>query len=403
MFYAHANFMRKRNLIMTQMSIATHSELESFIKTYLNRFSSLAANLSESQKHLLLPRYLSKKCEITGTISKVKGVSIKFNVTENKESISFQDTEKSIEDEVLPPLSAKGSVFLVLHGQNQVLENMNLITKEFYLKHKELIKKLTRSSNFIMDKAKKFVEIVSGDLKLIDCTLAFYKNEKDVLERIDCLWLFSSNQSSDFSRSRAESLATLEYEKLVSILVNRIPIQTLIGTLTEYKKLIYNENTTEPDMQTFFENNWTLLEISAKRVLPKFNMGGDLVPDFIIETSDFRYIIVEIESPNASLYTSETPPRQSRKLREADSQIKSYLNYARNNILFLRQKLPFLSEEKIKGLIVIGRSSTLSTEQKKRLGQDRAYSKDYDVVTYDELFQSLRAFLENLGFRYSQV
>jgi len=385
------------------MSIATHSELESFIKTYLNRFSSLAANLSESQKHLLLPRYLSKKCEITGTISKVKGVSIKFNVTENKESISFQDTEKSIEDEVLPPLSAKGSVFLVLHGQNQVLENMNLITKEFYLKHKELIKKLTRSSNFIMDKAKKFVEIVSGDLKLIDCTLAFYKNEKDVLERIDCLWLFSSNQSSDFSRSRAESLATLEYEKLVSILVNRIPIQTLIGTLTEYKKLIYNENTTEPDMQTFFENNWTLLEISAKRVLPKFNMGGDLVPDFIIETSDFRYIIVEIESPNASLYTSETPPRQSRKLREADSQIKSYLNYARNNILFLRQKLPFLSEEKIKGLIVIGRSSTLSTEQKKRLGQDRAYSKDYDVVTYDELFQSLRAFLENLGFRYSQV
>jgi len=403
LFYAHANFMRKRNLIMTQMSIATHSELESFIKTYLNRFSSLAANLSESQKHLLLPRYLSKKCEITGTISKVKGVSIKFNVTENKESISFQDTEKSIEDEVLPPLSAKGSVFLVLHGQNQVLENMNLITKEFYLKHKELIKKLTRSSNFIMDKAKKFVEIVSGDLKLIDCTLAFYKNEKDVLERIDCLWLFSSNQSSDFSRSRAESLATLEYEKLVSILVNRIPIQTLIGTLTEYKKLIYNENTTEPDMQTFFENNWTLLEISAKRVLPKFNMGGDLVPDFIIETSDFRYIIVEIESPNASLYTSETPPRQSRKLREADSQIKSYLNYARNNILFLRQKLPFLSEEKIKGLIVIGRSSTLSTEQKKRLGQDRAYSKDYDVVTYDELFQSLRAFLENLGFRYSQV
>lgn len=385
------------------MSIITHSELESFIKTYLNRFYSLAANLSESQKHLLLPRYLSKKSEIMVTISKAKGASIRFKVTENKESISFQDTEKSIEDEVLPLLSREGSVFLILDGQNQVLENINLIRKEFYDKHKDLIEKLTRSTNFIMDAPKKFVEVVSGDLKLIDCTLAFCKDGKDVLDRIDCLWLFSSNQSSDFSKKRAELLATMEYEKLVSILVNRIPIQTLIGTLSEYKKLIDNKNTTEPDMQTFFENNWTFLEIGAKRVLPKFNMGGDLVPDFIIETSDFRYIIVEIESPNVNLYTSETPPRPSRKLREADSQIKSYLNYARNNILFLHQKLPFLSEEKLKGLIVIGRSSTLSTEQKKRLDQDRAYSKDYDIVTYDELFQNLRAFLENLGFRYSQV
>jgi len=385
------------------MSIITHSEFESFIKTYLNRFYSLTANLSKSQKHLLLPRYLSKKSEKMVTISKLNGVSIRFKITDDKESISFQATDKSIEDEVLPLLGRDGSVFIVLDGQSQVLQNINLITREFYDKHKDLVEKLTRSTNFIMDAPKKFVEVVSGDLKLIDCTLAFCKDDKDVLDRIDCLWLFGSNQSSDFSKKRAELLATMEYKKLVSILVNRIPIQTLIGTLSEFKKLTDNKNTTEPHMQTFFENNWTFLEIGAKRMLPKFNMGGDLIPDFIIETSDFRYIIFEIESPNADLYTSETPPRQSRKLREADSQIKSYLNYARNNILFLRQKLPFLSEDKLKGLIVIGRSSTLSTEQKKRLDQDRAYSKDYDIVTYDELFENLRAFLENLGFRYSPV
>lgn len=385
------------------MSIITHSELESFVKTYLDTFYSLTANLSESQKHLLLPRYLSKKSQIIGTISKVKGVSIRFNVIETEGSISFLDTEKSIEEEVLPLLSPEGSVFLVINAQNQVLENINLITKEFYDKHKDLIEKLTRSTNFIMEAPKKFVEVISGDLKLIDCTLAFCKDGKDCLDRIDCLWLFSSNRSSDFSKKRAELLATMEYEKLVSILVNRIPIQTLIGTLSEYKKLIDNENTTEHEMQTFFENNWIFLEIGARRVLPKFKLGGDLVPDFIVETSDFRYRMVEIESPNVDLYTSETRPRPSRKLREADSQIKSYLNYARNNILFLRQKLPFLSEEKLEGLIVIGKSSTLSKEQEKRLDQDRAYSKDYDIVTYDELFQSLRTFLENLGFRYSQI
>jgi hypothetical protein len=383
------------------MSIVTHSELEKFVRTYLNTFSNLTSKLSESQKHLLLPRYLGKKCNLTATISKIKGASISFDVTKNKESLTFQDTKKSIEDEVLPILAEQGNVFFVLDGKNQVLENMNLITKEFCDKHEDLIVNLTRSTNFIMSGAEKFVDVVSGDLKLVDCTLAFCKNGEDVLDRIDCLWLFGSNQFSSFSESRAKYLATTEYEKLASILVNRIPIQTLVGTLSRFKELIDNKNSTEPNMQNFFEKNWMFLEISAKRVFPKFNMGGEKIPDFIIETSDYRYVLVEIESPNVNLYTSETPPKQSRKLREADSQIKSYLSYARENILFLRRKLPFLSAEKTEGLIVIGRSGMLSLEQKKRLEQDRAFGKDYDIVTYDELFENVRGFLENLGFRYS--
>jgi hypothetical protein len=395
--------MRVIKKYLNEMSIATHSELETFIRAYLNTFHTLSSKLSESQKTLLLPRYLNTKCEIIGTISKANGISVRFKGGQEKESFDFQDTSKSIEDEVLPTLSQKGEVFFILNGERQVLENVNLMTREFYDGHKELIEKLTRSTNFVMSGAEKFVDVISGDLKLIDCTLAFCEGGRNALDRIDCLWLLGSNRSSDFSKSKAEMLAKLEYEKLASVLVNRIPIQNLIGTLAEYKKLIDNKSTTESEMQSFFENNWALLEINARRILPKFDMGGENIPDFIIETSDFRYVIVEIEGPNEEIYTAETPPRPSRKLREADSQTKTYLSYALNNILFLRQKLPFLSGEKIRGLIVIGRSDTLSPEQKKRLDQDRGFSKDIDIVTYDELFESLRIFLENLGFRYSQV
>jgi len=294
-------------------------ELENFIKTYLSTFLHFTSNLSKPQKALLLPKYITNNCEIIGIISKSKGVSIRFNVTQNKESFRFQDTMKSIEDEVLPPLSSKGNIFFILDGQQQVLENMNLMTTEFYEKHKDLIEKLTRSTNFIRDKVEKFVDIVSGDLKLIDCTLAFCEKGKNVLDRIDCLWLFSSNRALDFSKSKAEFLATSEYKKLAAVLANRIPIETLIGTLSAYKNLIDSKNTTEPKMQTFFENNWTLLEMSAKRVFPKFNMGGENIPDFIIETSDFKYLIVEIESPNVTLYTLETPPRPSKKLFKTSS------------------------------------------------------------------------------------
>jgi hypothetical protein len=350
----------------------------------------------------LLPTYILKKCEIIVTISKISGVSIRFNVTGDKETFNFDMTNKSIEDEVLPCLSSLGNVFFILDGQNQVLENINLITKEFYEKNKDIVDKLTRSTNFIMDNTEKFIDIISGDLKLINCTLAFCEDKKDMLERLDCLWLFKSNQTSFFSKEMAEHLATNEYQKLASMLVNRIPIQNLVATLSNFKELIENDRTSEPDMQRFFENNWFFLVMNAKRVFPKFNMGGEKIPDFIVETTDYKYRIIEIESPNAELYTSESPPRPARKLREADTQVKSYLSYAHENILHLRQKLPFLSGETIEGLIVIGNSSILSAEQRKRLDQDRAYGKDYDIITYDQLYQSISNFLETLGFRYSQ-
>ena len=189
------------------MTIVTHSEMECFIRAYLDTYKKLSFNLSDHNKRFLLPRYLTEKCEVTVTISKAKGTSIRFNANQKNESFKFQDTTKSIEDEVLPKLSQKSGVFFVLDGERQVLENINLVTKEYFDKNKELIEKLTRSANFIMDNAEKFIDVISGDLKLVDCTLAFSEKGSDKLDRIDCLWLFGSNRSFDFSKNKAEQLA----------------------------------------------------------------------------------------------------------------------------------------------------------------------------------------------------
>lgn len=376
------------------MPVITHSELEIFIKTYLKKFSQLTSNLSQDQKVLLLPRYLVEKCEIIGTVSRSKGVSIRFNTTENKSS-KFKDTEKSIEDEVLPSLSAKGNAFFrVSDGKNQSYYNINLITQEFYDKHKDIIKTLTRGSNFKMKGTKKIVEIVSGDLKLVDCALAFCENGKDVLDKLDCLWLFSSNQCQDFSREKAELLATMEYSKLTSILVPQ-PIQNLSSTLTKYKELIDNEKTTESHMQTFFKDKWPLLKMDAIKALSKRRLDGDQIPDFVIEMSNFRYIIVEIKSPNVKLCTRGKRPIPSYSLRRAESQIESYLDYVRDYKNNARRNLPFVNPEETKGLLVIGKNSTLSDDQNKRLNQERR-GKDYEIVTYDELFNEVNSLLENI-------
>lgn len=78
--------------------------------------------MSDPQKSLLLPKDLNTKCEITGTISKVNGIAIRFKSGKEKESFVFQDTSKAIEDEVLPTLSKKGEVFFVLEGERQSLK-----------------------------------------------------------------------------------------------------------------------------------------------------------------------------------------------------------------------------------------------------------------------------------------
>ena len=75
------------------MTIVTHSEMECFIRTYLDTCKRLSSDLSEYNKHFLLPRYLTEECQIIVTISKAKGTSIRFNVNQKKEVFMFQDTK----------------------------------------------------------------------------------------------------------------------------------------------------------------------------------------------------------------------------------------------------------------------------------------------------------------------
>ena len=377
--------------------------MEHFVRSYLDAYNSLTEKLTVDKKRLILPKYLFEKCQIDICISKINGVSIKFIPNQKKESMKFEDTNLPIEDRVLPSLSNKGKdCFFVVDGARNIVKNLNLIERSVYERNRQFIEQLARSTNLVMDNPIRFIELLSGDLKLIDCTLAYTERGKDKVENINCLWLFATNNSTFFSKENAELIARLEYEQLTSALTSWVPIRTLAELLSDFKGLIDNKNTTEPDMQDFFKKHWIFLDILAKMVFPKFDMGGVYIPDFIVETSDNRYILVEIESPNVELYTKEKSPRQAEKLREADTQIKDYYSYALNHIDLLKDKLPFLTAEKVKGLIIIGKSKSLSEIQKLKLEKDRASNKNHDLLTYDELYEGIKTFLDNIGLKYTQ-
>jgi len=144
-----------------------------------------------------------------------------------------------------------------------------------------------------------------------------------------------------------------------------------------------------------------LISVDYKQKYPKFKLGEKYIIDFLVQTSDLHYILVEIESPNDPLYTKERLPKPSKELREADSQMKEYLSYVKNNILYLRNKLPEINVEKTTGLIIIGRSSRLTKKQLEKLEKDNSQTIGYKILTYDELATKMKTFLENLGIRYS--
>jgi len=64
-----------------------------------------------------------------------------------------------------------------------------------------------------------------------------------------------------------------------------------------------------------------------------------------------------------------------------------YLSEIRNGILNFRSTFDRdISVENVRGEVVIGRSSTLTVEQRKAF-EKHASSLDFSVITYDELFE----------------
>jgi hypothetical protein len=143
-----------------------------------------------------------------------------------------------------------------------------------------------------------------------------------------------------------------------------------------------------------------MLCLGYAEVNEKPKLSEELVPDFIIRTSTDVYLIAELESPRVHLFTRQRHLPESYELRAARAQVERYISFIRNNILYLRQKFPKISAENLRGLVVIGLNSNMSSEEKNRLKQLNYTLQGYEIRTYDELATVIANFLENLGVRY---
>ena len=122
---------------------------------------------------------------------------------------------------------------------------------------------------------------------------------------------------------------------------------------------------------------------------------GDRVSDFVFREPYNDYLLVEIEAPIRELFRKDGQQRE--KLTHAVNQIADWIQYIGDN------KLKVEDEQELVGistnprcLVVIGRSESLSEENRRKLITLQAQQNKLRILTYDDLIASARANLERL-------
>jgi hypothetical protein len=363
----------------------------------------MTAKYPSIERGLIFPEYLSYCFHIKGYISKTHGVAIEFiEPTDEWEAdnwkIDIEEINKSIEDFVLPLIPGGKKGFFEIAGEGTVLENLNLITDEFFAKYKDIIKTLSKGTNLLGEDIGWFVRVRSGDVKLINISIACRVDNKDILKEIKFLWIIGTNNVEFFSETVARHHAIQDIQRYLARLIPKIPISLLVKSIEYYHQLIHKKEVTEEEVLKFFLNHPFILSLDAEQTLYKPRLSEKYIPDFIIKTSKKKFLIVEVEHPQTRLFTKKMD--ETKELRKARTQMEEYLSFIRNNILYLRSKYPELSVENVQGLIVIGLGDVLTGKERQRLNQLNYTFKDYQVKTFNELSETLTIFLKNLGVRY---
>ena len=150
----------------------------------------------------------------------------------------------------------------------------------------------------------------------------------------------------------------------------------------------------EEPMHQFLKANPDLLSPTHLKCWSKLPFGG-WVSDFVFREPGGDYLLVEIESPRHMLFRNDGQQRQ--ELTHPFNQILDWRVYLENNLSAVREGLGLSGiSSNPKSLIVIGRSSTLSEENRLKLTTMQNQIPNLRIFTYDDLIKSAKAVAENL-------
>ena len=122
---------------------------------------------------------------------------------------------------------------------------------------------------------------------------------------------------------------------------------------------------------------------------------GDRVTDFVFRKPANDYLLVELESPLRELFRKDGQQRE--ELTHAVNQILDWRTYIEDNLATVQETLELTGiSSNPSSTIVIGRSSALSEENRRKLVALQNQNPKLQILTYDDLIQTSKAWAENL-------
>ena len=168
----------------------------------------------------------------------------------------------------------------------------------------------------------------------------------------------------------------------------------LMRVLRDYEQFLNQAPLRESVLQDYLSTYRILLDPWARNVHRKRRIGSEYVTDFIIETYDGNYKLVEIEKPTDRLYLNNGNP--SSALTHAEQQVLDWQGWVRRNIAYLRHETKLMVNEP-EGLVIIGLHSQMNTNDIRKLKERNLNMRGrLQIITFDFLSVRLRQLIENI-------
>jgi hypothetical protein len=131
-------------------------------------------------------------------------------------------------------------------------------------------------------------------------------------------------------------------------------------------------------------------------------LGGRFVPDFLLcqrDSTGFNWTLVELESPTSRPLTRAGT--MSAKLNRAQTQIRDWRSWLRQNISYANEELGFRGiHAECPAWIVIGRRHMIGRDAARRY-RELSAGRD-EVMTYDRLMEAAHESSQNRGKHLGQ-
>lgn len=164
------------------------------------------------------------------------------------------------------------------------------------------------------------------------------------------------------------------------------------GGISEYLNLI-RENHLEEVYHSYIKSNDNILEPFATKIWSKPKFGEKLIPDFLIQSIDDSYTVVEIEKPTLNIITKAG--NLSAEATHAKKQVLDYQDWLIRNHLYAKEQYPNIS--KPFGLVVIGLEENLNAEQKEQLRKENeSTAGNVKIVGFDWLYNRAKSSFDNM-------